>query len=236
MEDLRQLFSTLSGPCARFIQGSKMNIQKSPFLVVATEPTPNPAAFKFNLNQQAAASTHAYNNEFEAEGDPFAEKLFSFGVVTAVLIHERFVSVTLESPDEWEFFLDPIIQCIQEDLVYYEAEKTDEDAEENTGSILDKIDLETFDDLPDSTKLQIIDVYMDETVRPALAADGGGVIVTEVADNVVKIRYQGACGSCSKSQSSTLSAMQNILQTNVSPNLRVIVGSTSDQGTNIGGY
>lgn len=48
----------------------KMNIQKSPFLVVATEPTPNPAAFKFNLNQQAAASTHAYNNEFEAEGGP----------------------------------------------------------------------------------------------------------------------------------------------------------------------
>ncbi len=213
-----------------------METKKRSFVVIATEPTPNPGAFKFNLNQKAAASTHAFNNEFEAEGDPFAEKIFSFGVVTALLIHDRFVSVTLDSPDEWEFFLDPILQCIQEDLVYYEGEESTEPA--STGSILDKIDLETFDQLPDSTKMQIIDVYMDETVRPALAADGGGVLVTEVAGDVVKIRYQGACGSCSKSQSSTLTAMQNILQNNVSPNLRVIVGSSSGQGQghNIGSY
>ena len=215
-----------------------METPKKSFVVTATEPTPNPGAFKFNLNQKAAVNTHAYNNEFEAEGDPFAEKLFSFGVVTAVLIHERFVSVTLTSPDEWEFFLDPIIQCIQEDLVYYEGDESAEPAE--SGSILDKIDLETFDQLPDQTKMQVLDVYMDETVRPALAADGGGVLVTEVKGNVVKIRYQGACGSCSKSQSSTLTAMQNILQNNVSPNLRVVVGSSGSQGsslgTNIGSY
>ncbi len=212
-----------------------MNTQKKAFIVTATEPTPNPAAFKFNLNQRAAVNTQAFNNEDEADGDPFAEKMFSFGVVRALLIHERFVSVTLDSPDEWEFFLDPIIQCIQEDLVFYEGEETEEPA----GSILDKIDLETFDQLPDQTKLQVIDVYMDETVRPALAADGGGVLVTEVSGDVVKIRYQGACGSCSKSQSSTLTAMQSILQNNVSPNLRVVVGGGSPGGQAtgaIGGY
>lgn len=201
-----------------------MDTQRKSFLVIATEPTPNPAAFKFNLNQRAAVNTQAFNNEDEAEGDPFAEKLFSFGVVRALLIHERFVSVTLDSPDEWEFFLDPIIQCIQEDLIFYDGDEEPV----KTESILDKIDLDKFDSMTDEAKMQVIDVYMDETVRPALAADGGGVLVTEVNGDLVKIRYQGACGSCSKSQSGTLVAMQNILQNNISPNLRVVIGGSSD--------
>lgn len=40
-----------------------------------------------------------------------------------------------------------------------------------------------------------------DTVRPALQADGGDVELVEVtADGVVRVRLQGACGSCPMSQ------------------------------------
>ena len=39
----------------------------------------------------------------------------------------------------------------------------------------------------------------------------------------VTTHHQGACGSCSKSQSGTLVAIQGILQKNLSPELQVIV-------------
>jgi Fe-S cluster biogenesis protein NfuA len=35
-----------------------------------------------------------------------------------------------------------------------------------------------------------------ETIRPALQADGGDVELVSVENGVVKVRLQGACGSC----------------------------------------
>lgn len=188
-------------------------------MVVATEPTPNPAAFKFNLNGRAIAhGARAFNDDIEAEGDPFAETMFSFGVVDALLIQDRFVSVTLTSPDEWELLIDPIIQTIEESLVYYDDT---EEAGEKKKTILDEVDLKDFDSFSDPVKAEVIDAFMDENIRPLLAADGGNVLVEDLEDNVLRIRYQGACGSCSKAESGTLTAIQSILQKNISPNLTV---------------
>ncbi|MFQ5482084.1 MAG: NifU family protein [Nitrospinaceae bacterium] len=200
-----------------------METKRTGFVVTATEPTPNPAAFKFNLNGKAAGSkSRAFNSAEDPAGDPFVEKLFDFGVVTAVLIHNRFVSVTLTSADEWEWCLDPILQCIQEDLVFYEDDV--ETAPPEEASILDQVDLSKFDELADVVKAEIIEVYMDDAIRPALAADGGGVVVHKVTGDLVSIRYQGACGSCGKSEAGTLSAIQSLLRKKLSPKLRVVVG------------
>ena len=35
-----------------------------------------------------------------------------------------------------------------------------------------------------------------DTIRPALMADGGNVELVGVEDGVVKVRLQGACGTC----------------------------------------
>ncbi len=198
-----------------------METLKRKFVVVATEPTPNPAAFKFNLNGRVIAQgLKAYNDDIEAEGDPFAETMFSFGVVTALLIQDRFVSVTLASADEWELLIDPIIQTIEESLVYYDNA---EEAGEKKKSILDEVDLKDFDNFSDAVKAEVIDAYIDENVRPLLAADGGGLMVEDVENNIVRVRYQGACGSCSKAESGTLMAIQSILQKNISPELSVLI-------------
>jgi len=198
-----------------------MEAQKKKFMVVATEPTPNPAALKFNLNTKAiATSMRSFNNEIEAEGDPFAETMFSFGVVSALLIQDRFVSVTLDSAEEWELLIDPVIQTIEESLVYYD---NPEEAGEKKKTILDEVDLEKFETFSDPIKMEVIDAYMDENIRPLLAADGGNVLVEDFENNVLRIRYQGACGSCSKAESGTLVAIQSILQKNLSSDISVLI-------------
>ena len=198
-----------------------MEAQKKNFMVVATEPTPNPAALKFNLNTKAIAhGMRSFNNDIEAEDDPFAEMMFSFGVVSALLIQDRFVSVTLDSAEEWELLIDPVIQTIEESLVYYDNA---EEAGEKKATILDEVDLTEFDTFSDPVKAEVIDAFMDENIRPLLAADGGNVLVEDFENNVLRIRYQGACGSCSKAESGTLAAIQSILKKNLSPDLTVLI-------------
>lgn len=201
--------------------------QTKRFNVIATEPTPNAAAFKFVVNHPITKenSARAFNNAEEAESDPFAKEIFDFGVVDFLYIKDRFVSITLISPDEWEDMFDPFIQTIEEHLQPYED--GDGDAEPKK-SILDDVDLEKFMDYDDETKREIIDAFMDEGVRPALAQDGGGLIVKDVEGDIVFIQYQGACGSCSKAESSTLSAMENILKKSIHPDLRVIIRGYGD--------
>ena len=47
---------------------------------------------------------------------------------------------------------------------------------------------------------EIVEKVLDE-VRPMLQADGGNVELVEVTDDgIVKVRLQGACGSCPMSQ------------------------------------
>ncbi len=44
-----------------------------------------------------------------------------------------------------------------------------------------------------------VKVVLDR-IRPALAADGGGIEFVELVDDVVKVRLQGACSGCPMSQ------------------------------------
>ncbi len=38
------------------------------------------------------------------------------------------------------------------------------------------------------------------TIRPALMADGGNVELIDVEDGIVKVKLQGACGTCPMAQ------------------------------------
>jgi len=46
--------------------------------------------------------------------------------------------------------------------------------------------------------LENVETVLDE-MRPYLMADGGNVEVVELDGPIVKVRLQGACGSCSSS-------------------------------------
>ena len=63
---------------------------------------------------------------------------------------------------------------------------------------------------------------LDHKVRPALAGDGGGLEVLGLEGNKVKIRYQGACGSCPSAITGTLMAIEGLLRRDINPTLEVV--------------
>lgn len=52
-------------------------------------------------------------------------------------------------------------------------------------------------------------------VRPGLQADGGDVQLVEVADGVVKVKLQGACGGCPMAQMTLKNAIERIIKSEV---------------------
>jgi len=47
----------------------------------------------------------------------------------------------------------------------------------------------------DTTMIEKVQAVLDQ-VRPMLQRDGGDVELIEVVDGIVKVKLQGACGSC----------------------------------------
>lgn len=79
-----------------------------------------------------------------------------------------------------------------------------------------------WETLSSEKKIGIIEHILDEEIRPYVELDAGGIEVIEITpENELKIAYQGSCTSCYSSVGSTLSAIQNILQTKVHPSIIV---------------
>jgi Fe-S cluster biogenesis protein NfuA len=74
----------------------------------------------------------------------------------------------------------------------------------------------------DDPKLAEIEAILDERIRPYLASDGGWLEVVELAENTLKIRYEGACGSCPSSLTGTLMAIVNMIKEEIDPSIEVV--------------
>ncbi len=60
------------------------------------------------------------------------------------------------------------------------------------------------------------------TVRPMLQADGGDVELVEVSDGIVKVRLQGACGTCPMAQMTLKMGIEQELKRKV-PEVKSVV-------------
>ncbi|MCV3552089.1 iron-sulfur cluster assembly scaffold protein [Campylobacter sp. CNRCH_2013_0855] len=85
----------------------------------------------------------------------------------------------------------------------------------------------TFDDMTMVKQLKAVEAVLDSDVRPMLHGDGGDLEVIDIQKSENKnidvyIRYLGACSGCSSGSGATLYAIENILQEELSPNIRVI--------------
>ena len=61
-----------------------------------------------------------------------------------------------------------------------------------------------------------------DKIRPALAADGGGVELVEVKDGVVKVKLTGACGGCPMSQMTLKMGIERQLKSEI-PEIKEVV-------------
>jgi NFU1 iron-sulfur cluster scaffold homolog, mitochondrial len=171
--------------------------------VIDIQPTPNPDALKFITNARLVdKGAKAFDNHRQAKGDPLAEPIFDVGPVASVFMLDRFVTVTKFTAADWDDLPAKIAETIEAKAQSLEVPGEQAAVKE--------------DDL-----IGRVNQVIDQNVRPALAADGGGLEVLGVQNNVVTIRYQGACGGCPSSTSGTLNAIQNVLQRLVDEKLTV---------------
>ena len=71
-------------------------------------------------------------------------------------------------------------------------------------------------------KITQINELLDERIRPYLASDGGWLEVVELENSTLKIRYEGACGSCPSSLTGTLMAIENMIREEIDPEIQVV--------------
>lgn len=176
-------------------------------MVEDVDLTPNPHALKFILNQKLlSAETRQYPDKQSAGDDPFAKGIFDIDGVVSVFYMDKFVTIEKSTDANWGQIQRPFINFLKEfnpDLIPEEKEVTV--TEEESSELLKKVN-----------------ELLDQKVRPALAGDGGGLQVIGVDGFTVRIRYQGACGSCPSAISGTLMAIEGLLRRDINPSITVV--------------
>jgi len=169
--------------------------------------TPNPHALKFILNERLLnVETRQFSKKEDAANDPFAKAIFEIDGVISVFYMDKFVTIEKSKEANWGQIQKPFINFLKEfDKSLIPEETGVKTSDENASELLRQIN-----------------ELLDQRVRPALAGDGGGLEVIGLEGHVVKIRYQGACGSCPTSISGTLMAIEGLLRRDINPAIEVV--------------
>ncbi|OGG94946.1 MAG: hypothetical protein A2508_10030 [Candidatus Lambdaproteobacteria bacterium RIFOXYD12_FULL_49_8] len=79
-----------------------------------------------------------------------------------------------------------------------------------------------LDDLPKEEWSAKIELVLDQKVRPALASDGGGLVLNKIDGDKVYVNYQGSCSGCASSTTGTLKFIQSQLRISLNHAIEVI--------------
>lgn len=175
--------------------------------VIDVELTPNPQALKFVLNEKILRyETRQFNSKAEAENDALARSIFEIEGVVSVFYMDKFITIEKSKDTDWGKIQRPFVTLLSHfDKSHVPAEK----------------ELVLTDATADAMLKQINEI-LNTKVRPALAYDGGGLEVIGFEDLTLKVRYQGACGSCPSAINGTLSAIESVLKREVNPAIQVV--------------
>jgi NFU1 iron-sulfur cluster scaffold homolog, mitochondrial len=184
--------------------------------VLRVEPTPNPNAIKFILDVMLGSPSEFRNAE-EAASNHLAKEIFTIEGIEALFLSENFVTVTMNAGADWH----QVHELARKTIEAHEGEGF---AQASSAAPLAVIREGAHEEAGENAEmLDQIGVVIAQRVMPALNADGGGLQVIGIDEHkVVTIQYQGACGSCPSAIQGTLAAIENLLQSEVDPDLRVV--------------
>ncbi len=181
------------------------------------QETPNPNAVKFILKEPVSHGTsHSFKTREDAAGNQLAESLFDIGSVVSVFYMDKMVTVEKTDDTEWDDILPDLAVPIRAAESVAASNGNSKAAAVAVGGAIAAAAAE------DDPKLREIEALLDERIRPYLAGDGGWLEVVELAPPVLKIRYEGACGSCPSSLTGTLMAIENMIKEEIDPEIEVI--------------
>lgn len=178
---------------------------------VSIYPTPNPNALKFVCSVPVKnVDSSTYRSPMECVSNNLALKLFTIRGVDQLHFFEHAITVTKFGYEEWDA-VEPLIKsCLYENLGEHDPSYEDPDPEADRRKGL-------------SPELKKIEEILDRTIRPGLQADGGDIQAISIENNVLLVRYQGACGTCPSSTTGTLEAIRGILKDEHNPEIDVYI-------------
>lgn len=196
-----QNLSTSQDSLASPSQGGPAVSDNTPKTVeVAVWPTPNPNALKFILNVPLKGQGKStFRAREECLHVPLAQWLFDLEGVENLHFFQNTVTVTRYPKEDWDTLEPRIIQCLELKAPLHDAHFHDSDPEEERRKNL-------------SPEILEIEEILDRTIRPGLQGDGGDIVCVDFKDNVLLVKYQGACGTCPSSSAGTLEAIRSILK------------------------
>jgi Fe-S cluster biogenesis protein NfuA len=169
-------------------------------LDIVIQPTPNPNALKFILNRDVMIEGKV---SFKAPQDckdiPLAAALFDLRGVDQIHFFQNVITISKFSFEDWDS-LEPAVQtCIESFVDDHDPniKVINPEAERRAGL---------------TPEMQRIEEILDKKIRPGLQGDGGDLVVKDFKDNVLIVKYQGACGTCPSSTTGTLEAIRSILK------------------------
>ena len=183
-------------------------------VLVRTLPTPNPNAIKFVVNCPIKNTGKAtFEDSSQTHGLRLADDLFGVSGVEQLHMFENVVTVTHAEDVEFNEFRDNIIAVLKTRLPVHDPSFILESEKKKDRSSL-------------SPELQQIEEILDNTIRPALQADGGDLEVLDYdhEEKILEVQYQGACGSCPSSMFGTLEAIRSILKDEYDPAIEIMIG------------
>ena len=176
------------------------------FMLIETEPTPNPATLKFLPGRTVMDGTRDFATPEEAEASPLAEAIFGLGDVTGVFFGSDFVSVTAAPGVDWRG-LKPDVLAIM--LDHFAANMP----LFRQGSASFSVPAEAFDDDPaDAEIVAQIRELIDTRVRPAVANDGGDIVYRGFDKGKVFLTMHGACAGCPSSSATLKHGIEQLLK------------------------
>ncbi len=178
------------------------------------QETPNPNAVKFILREPVSYGTsHSFDAAEKAKDDRLAASLFEVGDVVSIFYMDKMITVEKTDEAEWDDILPLLAVPIR---AAESTQMTNGAAAKEVGGAIAAV---VADGNP---KIAEINALLDERIRPYLASDGGWLEILDLEDKTLKIRYQGACGSCPSSLTGTLAAIENMIKDEIDPEIEVI--------------
>ncbi len=180
------------------------------------QETPNPNAVKFILKEAVSYGTsHSFDSAEKAKDDALAKSLFEIGEVVSVFYMDKMITVEKTDEADWDEIL-PLL------AVPIRAVEPIKNLNGANGSAAAAVGGAIAAAASDNPLIAQINELLDERIRPYLASDGGWLEILDLEDKTLKIRYQGACGSCPSSLTGTLSAIENMIKDEIDSEIEVV--------------
>lgn len=180
-------------------------------LDIYVQPTPNPNALKFILNQPVKLDGNStYRSPMDCGENKLAYELFKVRGVDQIHFFDNSITITKFNYEDWNNIDESLISKIKEMFPSHNPDYHDPDPEADRRATL-------------SPELQEIEKILDKTIRPGLQGDGGDIQTVSYEDDILLIRYMGACGTCPSSTTGTLYAIKSILQEEYNPKIDVYI-------------